>query len=197
MKTYISMAKRLAVMLLTALVVTGCANPRYPDTYPIVSTPSEKFSKQGDAILDASYDAADAMVENLGDRFPHRFPIVVGSFVNGNDFNNTTALGRLTASQMAARLTQAGYTVTEIKLRQELLMQPKRGEFVLTRELDKIAKEMRVEAILAGTYTEARNRVYFNTKLIRIKDRATLAAQDFSIGKSSNVRVLLNPKSRM
>ncbi|MEG3639488.1 FlgO family outer membrane protein [Magnetococcus sp. PR-3] len=193
-KTFV---KGLAVTLLTAAMVSGCAQPRFPDTYPLVSTPSEQASPPETELLTTAYGAADAMITNLADRFPSRFPIVAGSFVNNDDLTKTTSLGRLVSQQMAARFTQSGYTVTQMNLRSDLLMKPKQGQFVLTRELDKISKETRAEAIFAGTYTVARSRVFFNVQLIRIKDRATLGAQDFSVPISSNVRVLLDPKSRM
>ncbi|ABK44116.1 hypothetical protein Mmc1_1607 [Magnetococcus marinus MC-1] len=189
--------KGLAVTLLTAALLSGCAEARYPDTYPLISTPSEQGSPQETQLLTTAYGAADAMIANLANRFPQRFPIVAGSFVDNDDLTKTSSLGRLVSQQMTARFTQAGYTVTQMNLRTDLLMKPKEGQFVLTRELDKIYKETRAEAIFAGTYTVARNRVFFNVQLIRMKDRATLGAQDFSVPISSNVRVLLNPNSRM
>ncbi|OSM04272.1 hypothetical protein MAIT1_04142 [Magnetofaba australis IT-1] len=177
-------------MALTTL--TGCAPAQTETSYPLISQPSAAGSAamQGE-VLGASYAAADAMIANMGKRFPLYSPIIASSFVNMDDLADTSALGRLVGRQMSARFTQSGFAMVESNLRTNMLIQPGVGELALTRELDKIRKEHRADAILAGSYSLARNRVYFHAQLIRFKDSKVMAAQDFSLPIGGNIRELL------
>ena len=65
----------------------------------------------------ASYGAADKLIEGSQYGLARDRNIVVATFVNINDLEDSSTLGRLIAEQVSSRLTQVGYRVVELKLR--------------------------------------------------------------------------------
>ncbi|MBF0623848.1 MAG: hypothetical protein HQL82_03470 [Magnetococcales bacterium] len=180
-----------ALVLLTGgLVVGGCNDSKPPRLLPpLISQPLSQPAPQN--FQDSVYDAADRMVDELGDRWPPHTPILPITFVNLDDLDNTSALGRLLARQMASRFTQKGYSLVEVTLRKDLVIRKGSGQFILSQDLERISAEHRAKAVLVGNYTVAKNRVYVSAQLIRLHDKSALASQDFSLPLDSNVRHLL------
>ncbi|MEO5377617.1 MAG: FlgO family outer membrane protein [Magnetococcus sp. DMHC-6] len=182
----------IAVSLLLPFGMMGCAQT--PSGYPMVSQPLTVQSSPDISLI--VYNAADAMVRGIGRRLPTSHAIVPVSFVNQDNLNDTSSFGRLLSRQMASRFTQAGYSMVEVKLRKNLLIRNQEGEFMLSRELSKIDPTLHVQAVLAGSYTVAKNQIYVNAQLIRIADHVILASQDFILPKGENIRVLLDASEK-
>ena len=108
--------------------------------------------------------------------------MLVASFVNSGDFERTSNLGRLLSEQVASRLSQHGYAVKEIQLREdELAVRRKAGVFALSRNLSKINPELEALSILVGTYTVIERQIYVNVRVLNIQDGVALASSDFRL----------------
>ncbi len=169
-----------------ALSAAGCVEQR---SHPLISQPLSGPARV--AISTVTTRAADAMMVNIGDRLRRREKILPASFVEEGNFDQTSPLGRLLARQMAARFTQAGFSVVEIKLSKNIRLRPGEGQFALTRELEKIAQTQKAHAILAGSYVTAKNQLYVHAQLLRLRDGVALASENFSLPLTHNLRVLL------
>ncbi|MBF0424422.1 MAG: hypothetical protein HQL66_01185 [Magnetococcales bacterium] len=174
-----------------AAVASGCAPAQRPppETLPLVSQPMTQPLPQD--MTESAYAAADAMVNELDERMMPQQSILPVTFVNLDNLDETSSLGRLIARQMASRFTQRGYSVMEVKVRKDLLIRKDQGEFVLSREMEKIGQEYKAKMLLVGHYTVAQNRVYVNAQVIRLKDKMALASRDFTLNLGSDVRRLL------
>ncbi|MBF0589570.1 MAG: hypothetical protein HQL53_10620 [Magnetococcales bacterium] len=140
----------------------------------------------------STYGAADMMARNLGTRLPQRHAIVPTSFVNQDNLNETNPLGRRVAIQMASRFSQMGYSVREIKLRKNLFIKDGEGEFMLSRDLEKIRNTHNIQVALTGSYAIVQNAVHITAQLVRLKDQVILTSYDFTLPKDHNIRTLLN-----
>jgi TolB-like protein len=179
----------LLALLTGTLFFSGCV-AQAPDVYPLISHPLS-----GPKTLDmqgSSYQAADAMLVRILGKFRMRGGgILPASFVDEREMEKTTPFGRLISRQFANRFTQAGYNMVEVKLRKNFLLQQGQGQFILTRELEKIRDSHKVNAVLAGSYVTTKRRIFVSAQLVRLKDGVTLAAEDFDLPLTKDIESLL------
>ncbi|MDR0528274.1 MAG: hypothetical protein LBG69_01485 [Zoogloeaceae bacterium] len=179
-----------ALLMSVALAQTACVRARVAAYRPV----AYDEVAQSDLIR-ASYRSADALIAQAGAQISPQFPIIVATLVNLNALEESSPLGRLVAEQLGARLTQQGFRVIELKIRQNLYMKREEGELMLTRELKDIARQHEAQAVMVGTYTESADRVFLNLKLTRIDNSMTLAAVDYALPLDMNIRALLYRRS--
>ena len=117
--------------------------------------------------------------------------MVVATIVNINSLEDSSPLGRLMTEQISGRLTQGGYKVIEVKLRNQLFMKRSEGELMLTRELRDIAKRHSASVAVTGTYTDSGKRVFVNLKAIRLDDNVIAAAVDYDLSRDAQIKTLL------
>jgi TolB-like protein len=146
----------------------------------------------GDAnITAASYAAADSLVAQSQIPLEKGRNLLVATFVNINDLEDSSTLGRLIATQVASRLTQQGYQVVQITLRNNILVKQQGGEFVLSRAVQDISSSREAQAVVAGVYAVARDEVFVKASVIRPTDGAVLSAYDYALPIGRNTRALL------
>jgi len=183
------MRSALIPVLAAAAVLSACA-PKQP---PVVAGPvaEPEASRPAVDIELASYAAADQLVEFSRAPLNPDKPIVVTTLVDNGDLSDAAPLGRLIAEQIATRLTNAGYTVRELRFGSSFKVREGTGELVLSRDLRDISRSVGAQAVVAGTYTQAHSRVFVNAKLIHAASGDLLSAADFELPKSRDVESLL------
>ncbi|NGZ26964.1 MAG: hypothetical protein G8345_08755 [Magnetococcales bacterium] len=179
-----------AILALACLMpmVAACQQPT--KTYPMVSQP---LTIQEEAVPDitlTAYQAADVLYRSFTEFYNFRWPVLATTFVDTDNLNQTSPLGRLLSRQISSRLTQIGFNMVETRLRNTMSIN-KTGEFILSRELKLIEKEHQARAILVGQLTVADRQVYVTSQIIRLKDQVVLATADFTLPVTSTVRNLL------
>ncbi|MEO5377618.1 MAG: FlgO family outer membrane protein [Magnetococcus sp. DMHC-6] len=190
MKTALSRYK-LATFFLAAALAGGCVPPQSYNGEGQNAAASEMAEVD---LIRMSHALTDAMVAELMKNHPsfhRRKPILVTSFVNRNSLDHSSALGLLIADHVASRLTQQGFTIVEPKLRNNLSIRKDEGEFILSRDIDKLSKENRAYAVIVGNYTEQRNILDLTTRMIQISTREVIASVDAKVPLGDNTRDLL------
>ncbi|MBF0176803.1 MAG: hypothetical protein HQL63_08155 [Magnetococcales bacterium] len=189
MKSHVTTVVVAGLLTVGCLAAVGCASRPTPETLPLVSQPMTQPLPQD--LVEASYAAADVMVAELEERMMPQQSILPVTFVNLDNLDETSSLGRLIARQMASRFTQRGYSIIEAKIRKDLLIRKDQGEFILSREIEKIGQDHKAKVLLVGSYTVAQNRIFVNAQIIRLKDKVALASRDFMLNIGSDIRRLL------
>ncbi|MBF0159931.1 MAG: hypothetical protein HQL58_10465 [Magnetococcales bacterium] len=177
----------------TAMLLAGCSSlmTQQPEpSYPLVSQPLS--SKPSTSVNELTYNAANFMAPQAVNKLRPDAKILPATFVNLDNLNQSSALGRLLSQQVASRLTQHGFAVVEAKVRHSMLVRKHGGEFLLSRELTQMANQFKAQAILVGSYSVARSQLYVNTQLIRLSDQVAVASSDFSMKMDHNTQMLLN-----
>jgi len=184
-------------MLLTVMAaLTGCGSmlaqtaqePAPPANY--IQPMSHAW--EGDALIAQSHVAADGMIANLEDRLPRGVRILAATFVSRDNFDESSAFGRLVAAQFMTRLSQAGFGVMEIRLRSEMGIRVREGEFALSRKTAQFMHQnFDASAILVGDYTVDREAVFVSSRLVRLDTGIVVAAYDFVIPNRGAVTRLL------
>lgn len=154
-------------------------------------------SDSGDCLMSASYQAVDEMLSAIpaGKRLPKERPILVATLVDIDTLSGSR-FGRTVSEHLATRLTKSGFKVVEMKLRETIFVKQSEGELMLSREIRDIGRSHEAQAVLVGTYSESRGRVYMTVKLVGAADGVVIAAHDYLLPVDSNVRALLwsNPR---
>jgi TolB-like protein len=154
-----------------------------------VPVPSQTEYVLTSGLVKSGYVIADSLVSNA--KFPIRSndTILVASFVNINNLQESSTLGRMLAEHVASRLSQRGYKVIDMRLRTEsVFMQEGKGEFLLSRDLREVSKKHNASAVVVGTYGEALYGVYVSARVINPADSTIISSCDYglALGRGSS-----------
>jgi len=116
------------------------------------------------------------------------------SFVNLDDFNETSAFGRLIGEQLFYELNQRGYPVREYRMSGNIQPRTKAGEFALSRELGRLSAGNAV--MVVGTYSKGPNAVFVNARLVRPRDGRVIRTANLVIESNPTIETMLANRSR-
>jgi len=182
-----------------SLLLTAC------ETTPKVSTLSEPTYEQAqnNAFSVANYNAvgelmkrypaAPAMATNAADGGTGA-PFIIATLVNIDQLEQSSTLGRLISEQVASRMSQLGYGVLELKVRNGVYMKRNEGELLLTREIKEVASTHNAQAVIVGTYAESSNMVYVNLKVVNPASNLILAAYDYALPLDKQIHSLIRKR---
>jgi hypothetical protein len=161
-------------VLLICLFLCGCVQlPPFYEVDSRAKTPP---------LIPLSYKAGDQLHAQLSGSEVAGYPMLAASFVDATNLENTNDLGRLLSQQVASRLSQLGYSVTEVQLRSdELRLEPEAGLLVLSRDLSRVSTDVPAYSVLVGTYTVIERQIYVNARVLRTGDGVALASSDFTL----------------
>ncbi len=110
--------------------------------------------KEQQDLVAANYKAVDSMLKIARTSVGSKTPILVATFVDLDDVTRTSALGRVMGEMCAARLTQRGYKVINLKVRADsVVIKSGQGEFLLSRDVNALSRDYGAQVVLIGTYT--------------------------------------------
>lgn len=188
MKTSI---RQLAISFALVVSITGCAVEKTKVAqYP--QFPARQAQPPKPDLIETNYNAIDTLVSRVRPSLPVEGKMIVATVVNINALESTTTLGRVISEHVLGRLSQSGYGVIELKVRDQVYMKRNEGEFLLTREIRDLARTHNAQALVVGTYAEASDRLFISLKVIDIFDSRIIGAVDYSIDKDEVVRSLLS-----
>lgn len=146
----------------------------------------------GSELLYMNTQAADSLQTVMAGRLNKSSPILVSVMANLNNLQQSSAFGRLSMQQIASRIDQYGYRVIDVRMRQDMSIIPMQGEFMLSRQVAQLMKaEYNAQAVIVGSYTATSSNVYCSIRVIRLDDSAVLAAYEYYLPNSGEVRSLL------
>ena len=135
-------------------------------------------------LISLSYKIADRLTERanppLAPLNPD-LPILVTTFVDNNDLEKTSQFGRTMQEHIASRMVQLGYSIKEIKLGNRLLIEPRSGETILSRDLKKLSQTQKAQAILVGTVSYSNRTMYISSRLIDPVTANVIASDDYRL----------------
>lgn len=140
-------------------------------------------------LIEMNEHAADALLQTAP--LDPRQPVLVATLVHVDRLTESSRLGRMFSEQIAARLVQRGLRVTEVKLRESLLLERHQGELLLSREVREVSQAQDAQAVVVGTYAASNTVVYINLKLVNPVGNTVVAAHSYAVPMDENVRALL------
>ncbi len=162
----------------------------------VLKTPVDKYAHQAKEFnqeikkiahaLFANLTEPDAVVGDLGDG------VVMSSFVDLKKLSRTSSFGRYIAERMMTEFQHQGYNVVEIRKTKDILIQPRRGEYGLSRDIKQIAPRVAARAMVTGTYTVAGDKIMVNARIIDNKNAALLSSASGMFNKDALTTMLLS-----
>lgn len=169
---------------LAATALTGCAGYYYGEKYGPTLTLSA-----GSDLVGSSYAATDALLQ--GAPLAAGTPVLVATLVDIDRLQASSRLGRLLSEHIASRLVQRGLPVPELRLRDAVVLAPRTGTLLLSRELHEVSRAHGAQAVLVGTYAVSGRQVFVSLKLVRPEGSTTIAAHDYALPLDEELRTLL------
>jgi TolB-like protein len=162
----------LGIAAVCLYLMMGCAAQQMPTS-----------ADYGDVNLVAvGYTMADKLAESVAQFIGPSDPLIVASFVNVNNLQESSSFGRIIAEQIVSRFVQRGQKVIELKLRQNsIFIGEGQGEFMLSRDVREISKTYNASAVVVGTYAEGGDRLYVSARVVRPTDNIIISAYDAGI----------------
>lgn len=182
--------------LLSAGLLAGCESVPKTANGP---EPTYEQALNGNAFNTVNYGAVTELMKRYQGpaatsnqaNSPSGAPFIVATLVNIDQLEQSSTLGRLITEQIASRMTQLGYGVVDLKVRNGVYMKRNEGEFLLTREIKEVANVHKAQAVIVGTYAESSNLIYVNLKVVNPTNSMILAAYDYALPLDKQVRSLM------
>lgn len=167
------------VALLSVVALTACATgPGYQ------GAETSEFTQ-------ANYAAVDKLVSTPAVPIEKGIPLLVATVVSIDSLNQSSRLGRLVSEQIAARLAQSGYSVVEMKLRNNVYIREGTGELLLSRDVRDLSKNYNAQVVIVGNYAVASSSVYLTLKAVTVTDNRVIAATNYLLPLTENNKALL------
>jgi TolB-like protein len=99
----------------------------------------------------------------------------VASFVPLSNYRQTNAFGLQVAESFVFEMQQKGLSVIDYKSTGFIRITPE-GDFVYSREVDELSKRLAIEYLLVGTFSEAKNGVVVNVRIVGARSRVVVAS---------------------
>ena len=180
---------------LVLLVMPNCVQNQSTDSLtkgkgPFPLTTPQAYS----SILESSYSAADNLSKGLRFRgFSPDMPVLAASFVNIDNLEQSSTLGRTISEQIASRLAQQGFKIIETKLRQgSIFIQKGKGEFLLSRDLLNLSINQGAQGVLVGTYAVSKHFIFISARIVRTEDSSVITGYDYELPQDKTTRSMLS-----
>ncbi len=187
--------KKYLLLAMMSAVITSCAAPDIFDENT-GNQPVKQVSIKDADMIGVSYHAADVLTTQASYLKTDLKPIVVTSIANITNLNSSSAFGLMMSEQIGGRISQFGFPVIDIRHRKDIKVREKTGEFMLSRDVQKISRQYVAGAVLVGTYATGKDKVFVSTRLVRPEDNRILASYDFTLPKGPNTSKLLRKRTR-
>ena len=184
------MKSRIFLALLMVLFLSGCT--------VFNGTQLEGVLGADENLVSLSYQITKKLKESAIPRLMPRnpdHPLLITTFVDNNDLTRTSHFGRVLQEHITSRFVQLGYTVKEIKLRESLLVRPKSGETMLSRDINAINPSVSAQAILVGTYSYAQRTMYISARLINPENSTIISSVDYRLIMDENMLAMFGVAS--
>ncbi len=169
-------AQALVVILLTIILL--------PMTIWAESVPSSPIDQLAQEL------AIKLSQNTMAARHPRT---LVVNIVDANQLHCTSRFGQILPERLKNYLQANGWKIMEARRALKIKMQKGVGQFILSDELMDLARNVRCEAILTGTYLFHMGTVMVNMNLIRLSDNEIISSAGAEIGVEPWILSLLQP----
>ena len=145
----------------------------------IVLIPGEKRKPQNRNYVNAREfklkvrELAEQLIADIRDCSLQGTVALPTAFVNLDNFNETSTLGRLISEQLFYEFNQRGFPIREYRIPGSINVR-KEGEFYLSRELGDLAVHSPGSVVIVGTYSGDKQALFINARLVRPSDGRVL-----------------------
>lgn len=119
--------------------------------------------------------------------------IAVTSFVNRRNFEVTSELSDLLSENLIHEIQVRGFKVMDFKLMEGIKVS-KDGDFIFSRDVDKLRKKINVDYVLTGTYSSYEKGTLINARIVDLKTQLILSTAQIMIPSYVSNHLKVYPK---
>ena len=165
-----------------AVLLAAGALPACEALKPVDQGPSgHNAPAQVETLGSLAFRATDQLAAAAQPSLDAGSRVLVTSLVDVDNLERSSTFGRIVSEQISARMTQLGYAVQEVRLRNSLMVREGTGELILSRDLNRIGRESNAQAIVAGTYAVGGRWIYVTLRMIGAGTGRVISAVDFVV----------------
>lgn len=153
-------------MTLIALLLTGCSQTVTPVPEPVAT------SKAG--IIDVSKQLARELVR-YSDVLDQTQPLLVATPVMVEDMQSTDNLAAQLQQGLMAGMQQMGFNLVDLNVADAVRVTPQ-GDFLLSRDWQKLPANISVDQVLVSTVSLARNGIVINSRIVTLLGNKVVSA---------------------
>ncbi len=184
-----SKVKVFTGMLVTAaslLLLCSCSSLNGTRLEPLMGANVDLISLGETIAKELSQQAVPPLFVQQSDQ-----PVLVTTLVNNAKLDETSDFGRNLQNTITNGFARLGYSTREVKLKNKVLVAAGQGEFMLSRDLNQVAKKQSAQAVVVGTYSLANRLMYLSVRLVNPLDRTIRAAYDDRLYLDENTLKML------
>ncbi|PHS56292.1 MAG: hypothetical protein COB17_09810 [Sulfurimonas sp.] len=110
--------------------------------------------------------------------------IAITSFVCLENFKATTRLSNILSENLIHEMQVRGFKVIDFKMMESIKID-KAGDFLFSRDVEKLRKTLNINYALTGTYTEYKDGTVINARIINLKTHIVLSTAQVFIAKQT------------
>ncbi len=172
--------------LLFLTLLSGCAL-HLPPPAPVTD---HAIEMEDSNLVRVSYKITDRLIANLKTPLDAEKTVLVSSFVDVKHMERTSDFGRVMAECITSRLSQSGFTVVEMKLRNSVYIKERAGEFLLSRRVRDMSTSHNAQAVVVGTYALANTDLYLSSRIVQAADGKIISSCDYRLPLTPNLRAM-------
>ncbi|MGE5340064.1 MAG: FlgO family outer membrane protein [Candidatus Omnitrophota bacterium] len=176
-----NMKRRIVLLIVTVWFLTGCAS------VPLLhrDTSRDIDIKKLSRMLNDTLEKPSLKNQEIG----------LLTFVNLNHLDQAEKLGRLLQQRLSHALFGWGFRIVEIRMGEKIYFDPKAGEMNLTRLKEHLKDKdefKEIKCLIIGTYIDAGDYVYVDSKLVELENSLVRASGEIKIKKGKYLDQLLD-----
>ena len=165
-------------LVLFSFVLGGCSVNRYQEPEDV-------------DLIPVSQKAAKDLLQKGRYSLPKNSMVVISSFVNVNDLEQTSAFGRMVANQVGTAIFKAGYHIRSMELSTDQFIKTNSGFYQLTAEAKAALKSQGASALVFGVFAPGKLTAYVNVRMVDLNSQNVMASTDFMVPMGADAKVLL------
>ncbi|QUN06829.1 hypothetical protein KDN34_05100 [Shewanella yunxiaonensis] len=160
-------------MVLMALMLVGCKSPQpvEPVADPVATT------KAG--IIDVTQKLAKDLVR-YSDVLDLNQPLLVATPVMVEDMQSTDNLAAQLQQGLMAGMQQVGFHLVDLNVADSVRVTPQ-GDFLLSRDWQKVPSNIAVDQVLVSTVSLARNGIVINSRIVTLTGNKVISTAELYV----------------
>lgn len=159
------------LLFATIFLFSGCAHNQVKEPESKVLGKAKEFVNLDEVIVDLANQLGQS--STIREILPNE--IAVTAFVSLNQLNKTSQFGRVLGESFYNELFVRGFNVLDFRGQNAISVNAS-GEFFITRDINKLSKEVKNSYVLVGTYAPFGKGVVINARVIDNSDGKVVAS---------------------
>ncbi|NWF66762.1 MAG: hypothetical protein HXX81_04755 [Campylobacterales bacterium] len=172
------------VLTLSLISVSFLTAENYPfNSYAVQPYYYNTQTNSAGIINQVASSIADQLGQNKDFYNIKDTPIGITSFVNIEDFSQSTKFGNVLSENLIHEMQVRGFKIIDFKTMPDIKIDAF-GDYIFSRDVKKLIKNHKINYILSGTFTKYEDGLSINARLIELDSNTVMSSAQIFVPKS-------------